>query len=145
LGDETKRELDALIIQSKRMTRFEKVLYFQKQAFFQNVPGITLSYLADISEEIHLKDQDSLTLDEKLNNNFYIIVSGRVEFYQKGVYAADFTDGQFIGEMLALPNFVNANLLVAKSKVVVLKFNKDQFYELVADNVKLADRVLEFI
>jgi hypothetical protein len=44
--------------------------------------------------------------------------------------------------MLALPNFVSTNLVIAKSKVVVLKFNKDQFYELVADNVKLADRVL---
>ena len=56
-----------------------------------------------------------------------------------------FGNGQFIGEMLALPNFVSTNLVIAKSNVVVLKFNKDQFYELVADNVKLADRVLEFI
>ena len=57
LGEEVKRELDALIIQSKRMTRFEKVLFFQRLAFFEKVPGITLSYLADISEEIHLKEK----------------------------------------------------------------------------------------
>lgn len=145
LGEDVKRELDALIIHSKRMTRFEKVLFFQKLNFFENVPGITLSYLADISEEIHLKSQDSLQLDEKLNNNFYIIVSGFVEFYQKGNYVTQFIGGQFIGEMLALPNFINTNLVVATSEVVVLKFNKDQFYELVSDNVKLADKVLEFI
>jgi hypothetical protein len=145
LGEEVKRQLDALIIQSKRMTRFERVLFFQKLAFFENVPGLTLSYLADISEEIHLKENDSLSLDEKLNNNFYIIVTGVVEFFQKGNHVSNFQDGQFIGEMLALPNFVSTNLVIAKSKVVVLKFNKDQFYELVADNVKLADRVLEFI
>src|SRR5687768_2250179 len=30
LGDAVKRELDALIIQTKRMTRFEKVLFFQR-------------------------------------------------------------------------------------------------------------------
>ena len=122
-----------------------KYCFFRSKHFFENVPGITLSHLADISEEIHLKEQDSLILDEKLNNSFYIIVSGAVEFYQKGSHVADFSDGQFIGEMLALPNFVNTNFVVAKSTVVVLKFNKDQFYELVADNVKLADRVLEFI
>ena len=145
LGEEVKRQLDALIIQSKRMTRFERVLFFQKLAFFENVPGLTLSYLADISEEIHLKENDSLSLDEKLNNNFFIIVTGAVEFYQKGNHVSNFEDGQFIGEMLAVPNFVSTNLVIAKSKVVVLKFNKDQFYELVADNVKLADRVLEFI
>ncbi len=145
LGEDVKRELDALIIQSKRMTRFEKVLYFQKLSLLQNVPGITLSYLADISEEIHLKKQDSLILDEKLNNNFYILVSGAVEFYQKGNFISEFSEGQFIGEMLALPNFVNTNMVIAKSEAVVLKFNKDQFYELVSDNVKLADKVLEFI
>ena len=42
------------------MTRFEMVLFFQKINFFENVPGITLSYLADISEEIRMKPKDSL-------------------------------------------------------------------------------------
>ena len=102
------------------MTRFEKVLYFQKMTVFENVPGITLSYLADISEEIHLKKQDSLTLDEKLNNNFYIIVSGYVDFYQKGNLVSEFQAGQFIGEMVALSTFVNTNLIIARSKVVIL-------------------------
>jgi ATP:ADP antiporter, AAA family len=40
---------------------------------------------------------------------------------------------------------VNTNLLIAKSEVVILRLNKDQFYELVSDNVKLADKILEFI
>lgn len=145
LGDQVKRELDALIIHSRRKMRFEKVLFFQKITFFEKVPGITLSHLADISDEIHLHKQDSLSLDEKLNNNFYIIVSGSVDFYQKGSYIYEFGEGQFIGEMLALPNFVNTNLVIAKSEVVILKFNKDQFYELLSDNVKLADKVLEII
>jgi hypothetical protein len=145
LGLDIKRELDALILHAKRMTRFEKVLFFQRLSFLANVPGITLSYLADISEEIHLKQQDSVSLDEKFNNNFYIIVSGRVDFFHKGDYVKEFRAGEFIGEMLASPNFVSTNLVIPKTDVVVLKFNKDQFYELVSDNVKLADKVLEFI
>ena len=84
-------------------------------------------------------------MDEKLNNHFYIISSGAVEFYLKTIYVGDFKAGQFIGEMLTQPDSVSSNLIIAKSEVVILKFNKDQFYELVADNVKLADKVLEFI
>jgi hypothetical protein len=145
MGEDVKRELDALVIHSKRMTRFEKVLYFQRQEVFKDVPGITLSLLSDIAEEIHLKSQDTLILDEKLNNNFYIIVSGKVDLYQAGNLVSNFVAGQFIGEMIASPTFVNSNLIVAKSRVVVLRLNKDQFYELVSDNVKLADNVLEFI
>lgn len=145
LGDKLKRELDMLIIHSKKMTQFEMVLFFQKINFFENVPGITLSYLSDISQELRMKTQDSLQLDEKLNNYFYVVISGTVDFFQRGERISEFSQGQFIGEMLTLPNFVNTNLVIAKSDVVILKFNKDQFYELLSDNVRLADKVLEFI
>jgi len=145
LGETAKRELDTLIIRSRKMTRFEMVLFFQKINFFENVPGITLSHLSDISEEIRMKPKDSLTLDEKLNNNFYVMISGTVDFFHRGELVSEFNQGQFIGEMLGSPNFVNTNLIIAKSDAVILKFNKDQFYELLSDNVKLADKVLEFI
>lgn len=145
LGEVAKRELDAPVIHSKRMTRFEMVLFFQKINFFENVPGITLSHIADIGQEIRLKSKDSLTLDLKLNNYFYILISGTVDFYQRGELVSEFSQGQFIGEMLGLPNFVNTNLVIATSDVVILRFNKDQFYELLSDDVKLADKVLEFI
>jgi AAA family ATP:ADP antiporter len=145
LGENAKRELDTLIIRSRKMTRFEMVLFFQKISFFENVPGITLSHLADISEEIRMRPKDSLTLDEKLNNNFYVMTSGVVDFFHRGELISEFSQGQFIGEMLGSPNFVNTNLIIAKSDAVILKFNKDQFYELLSDNVKLADKVLEFI
>ncbi len=127
------------------MTRFDIVLFFQKLSFFENVPGITLSHLSDFSEEIRLKGKDSLILDEKLNNNFYLIVSGHVNYFHQGEQSAVFGPDQFIGEMLGLPNFVNTNLVIAEGDVVILKFNKDQFYELLSDNVKLADKVLEFV
>ena len=145
LGDYQRRELDDLVIHSKRMTRFEKVLFFQKISVFENIPGITLSYLADISEEIRINALESLVLDEKSNGSFYVIVAGTIHFYQRGEYMSEFVQGQFIGEMLALPNFVNTNVLIAQSDVVILKLNKDQFYELLSDNVRLADKILEFI
>lgn len=145
LGETSKKELDTLIIHSRKMTRFEMVLFFQKLNFFENVPGITLSHLSDISEEIRLKPKDSQTLDEKLNNSFYVMTSGAVDYFNRGELVSEFGQGQFIGEMLGSPNFVNTNLIIAKSDAVILKFNKDQFYELLSDNVKLADKVLEFI
>ena len=145
LGESAKRELDAPIIQSRKMTRFEMVLFLQKINFFKDVPGITLSHLSDISQELRMKPKESLPLDEKLNNYFYVLISGTVDFFQRGELVSEFTSGQFIGEMLGLPNFVNTNLIIAKSDVVILKFNKDQFYELLSDDVKLADKVLEFI
>jgi hypothetical protein len=145
LGDKVKRELDELILHSERMMRMDKVLFFQKITVFESITGITLSHLADLSDEIRMAEGESLTLDEKSNNNFYVLVTGNINFYQRGQRVSEFWHGQFIGEMLSLPNFVNTNLLVAKSPVVILKFNKDQFYELLSDNVKLADKMIEYI
>jgi AAA family ATP:ADP antiporter len=145
LGVIFKRDLDMVIIQSRKMTRFEKILFFQKINVFENIPGITLSHLADLSEETRMDEGQSLILDEKSNNAFYVIVTGAVDFYKQGMVVNEYSQGQFIGEMLGTPNFVNTNLVIAKTDLVILKFNKDQFYELLSDNVKLADRVLEYI
>jgi ATP:ADP antiporter, AAA family len=145
LGDHQKKLLDTLVIHSSKMTGFEKVLFFQKIPIFENIPGLTLSNLTDISEELHLRQGETLLLDEKSNNNFYVLVNGSIEFFQRGEFISQFSEGQFIGEMMPLPNFVNTNLLIAKTEVIILKLNKDQFYELLADNVKLADKILEFI
>jgi CRP-like cAMP-binding protein len=57
---------------------------------------------------------------------------------------SQFSRGQFIGEMLAKSNYLNTNLIVAKTNANIIKFNKDKFYELLADNVKLADKVLQY-
>ncbi|MBT1686995.1 cyclic nucleotide-binding domain-containing protein [Dawidia soli] len=145
LGADIKRELDTLIIQSRRMTRFEKILLFQKSDIFEGVPGVTLSYLADLSEELRLKNGESLTLDERANNHFYVLVKGEVALQQRGEHVSTFAPGQFIGEMLGFPNDVNTNILLATSTSVILKLNKDQFYELLSDNVELADKVVEYI
>lgn len=145
LGDKTKRELDDLILFDKKMTVFEKVLFFQEVPVFENVPGITLSYLADISVEVRLSSGSNLVLDEKSNNDFYVLVAGSVDLFQEGAFVTTFFAGQFIGEMLSRPNFVNTNLMVARADIVLLQFNKDQFYELLAGNVTLTDRILEHI
>ncbi len=145
LGADIKYELDMLIIHSKRMTRFEKVLFFQKINIFEDVAGLTLTYMADLSEELRMKKDESLVLDERSNNYFYVLNSGTVDFYHRGEFVSKFDQGQFIGEMVGFQNYLNTNLIIAKTDSVILKFNKDQFYELLSDNVELADKVLEYI
>lgn len=144
LGAARKKELDEIVL-TDRLSRFSKVLFFMKVSVFEDVPGITLTYLADISREVSLSKDESMTLDETVNNDFFVVVKGEVDFYQRGTLSGIFKDGEFIGEMLAMPNFVSTNLIIAKTDVTLLKINKDQFYELLSDNVKLADRVIEFV
>jgi AAA family ATP:ADP antiporter len=68
-----------------------------------------------------------------------------VEYFEKGSYRSTYEGGQFIGEMLSASGFANSNILRSTERSVLLKINKDQFYELLSDNVKLADKVLDFV
>ncbi len=148
LDERVRRKLDAVILQrgnQSALMAFEKIMFYQQISVFEGIPGITLSFLADISEELRLAAQQSLSIDEKFNNWFYMIYSGSVKYYAKGTYVSDFSKGQFVGEMLSAPGFANTNIIVANEESILLKINKDLFYELVSDNVKLADRVLEYI
>ena len=148
LDDQTRKRLDDVILErhgGSSIMLIEKVLFYQHIQVFEGIPGITLSFLADISEELKLHSQQVAPMDEKLTNDFYIIYQGSVDYYSKGNRISEFVKGQFIGEMLSPPGFANANQIMAREDTTILKIKKDLFYELVADNVKLADRILEFI
>jgi hypothetical protein len=148
LDEDYKRWLDRAILKESngnKLMLFERAVFFQSISAFDDVPGLVLSYLADIAKEQKLKADEFLSVDERLNNDFFIIHSGSVQYYEKSRYVRDFGKGQFIGEMLSAPGFINTNLLVAKEDTVLLKINKDQFYELLSDNVKLTDKVLQVV
>lgn len=148
LGREIKSGLDDVIHHRAHQTHqmlYDKVMFFKSIEVFNGIPGVALSVLADISKEVRLNNGESLVIDGKENNNFYIIYSGKAEFIEKGKTGGEYQKGQFIGEMVASPSFVNTHVLIAKEETILLGFDKDQFYELLSDNVKLADRVLEYI
>jgi len=148
LDEDHKRWLDRAVLKNQndnKLMLYEKASFFLNISVFYGIPGLTLSYLADASKELKLNEGEHLSIDERLNNDFFIIYSGTVQYFESGRYVTDFNKGQFVGEMLSAPGFINTNLLVAKEETVLLKFNKDQFYELLSDNVKLADKFLQFI
>ena len=147
LGHEIQRELDAVIKTGEQvdLMLFDKILFLSSIKIFTGISGLSLSFLADIAEADLLKENDSLSLDERTNNNFYIVYAGEIDFFDKGVHQTVFKKGQFLGEMLSLSGFAKSNTLLAKEKSILLKLNKDLLYELLAENVKLADRILDYV
>lgn len=148
LGHDVKKELDNLIkteVQDARLLLFDKTMFFISMETFRGISGLSLSFMADMAEEEIISVNTSLSLDERTNNHFYIVYEGEVDFLERGEYKATFGPGQFLGEMLAEPGFANSNVILAKERATLLKINKDNLYELLSENVKLADRVLEYV
>ncbi len=147
LGVEVKRELDKAILpgDKQQMLLYDIVMFLQQANLFEGVSGLTLTYLADITTIITLNKDQVLSIDDKASNDFYVVYSGSVTFFTNGQQAAEYQSPQFIGEYVSLPGFVNSNRIKAIEDTTLLKFNKDRFYELLAEHVRLANKVLEYI
>ncbi len=148
LGYEVKRQMDAIIQPGHahpRLSIFDKVMFYSQLEIFKGTSGLAMSFLADWSSEVILGTGESMVIDEKTNTQFYVVYKGEVEYYQRGESKGSFIEGQFIGEMLSVPGYLNSNILVAREGATLLRLSKDHLYELMAANVKLADRVLEYV
>jgi ATP:ADP antiporter, AAA family len=147
LGMDIRLAVDKVILSSDQseLMEFEKIKFYQSLDVLRGIPGITLSYLADISKEISLKSNEVLRLDQTLNDYFYIAYAGSVEYFSKGKFVKQFERGDFIGEMLASTGFLNSHLLQAKSDTVLLKMPKSNTYELLAERITLTEKFLAFV
>ena len=148
LGDDIKRSLDAAILgrgNEKAILLYDKVLFLQRIKLFEGLAGLTLSYVADMSKNVFMTRAQIIPIDVYQSKNFLIVYEGEIQYLESGRHVADFLEGQFLGEQLVESGRMNANAIISKNETILLKFHKDEFYELLSDQVKLADRILEYI
>lgn len=143
LGLAKKKELDE-VVKTDKISAYSKVRFMSGLPLFKNVPSVTLTYIADICREIKLATGQTVVLDEQLQPDFFIVVKGELEHFKSGNLIQHFKPGDFVGEMPALPGFGQSSLVRAAQNTVLLQLNKDRFYELMADHIKLADSILEY-
>lgn len=147
LSPDIRNDLERAIRQKnegRTLMVFEKTLFLQNIGCFEGIPGVTVSFLADICDEVHLKNRQTLVLDDRYQNNFFVVYRGSTELFVKGKPVKDYLVGDLIGEQLSVPGYGQASVLTATNDTTLLRFNKDLFYELLAGNVRVADQVLEF-
>ncbi len=145
LSEDIQKSLNEIIKysdKSHRILEIDKILFFKSIKRFSNISGLTLSYLADITDEIYLENDNVLVLDGDVNNYFYIIYQNSAKYFTHGAESIEYERGQFIGEMLQVPQTINAHNLKSDSGCLLLRFDKDRYYELVADNIGMAQLML---
>jgi len=148
LGEEIKKSLDAAILDRGGHTAiliYDKVLFLQKIQLFEGLAGITLSYVADMSRNVFLNKDEVLALNDDLNNDFLLVYKGSIQQVELSQGVISFQTGEFLGEQLTDAGKESPNTIIAREETILLKFNKDEFYELLSDQVKLADKILEYI
>ncbi|MEM7107037.1 MAG: Npt1/Npt2 family nucleotide transporter [Bacteroidota bacterium] len=138
-----KRQLESVIKPEGELSvlRFDKVLFLKKLDIFDDIIGLVLADLIDITEEISLKNGDTLQLGDNYNDHFYIIFEGAVSMLVDHKIEGNVTKGEFIGEV----GYSSSNSVLATTDTILLKMAKDNFYELLSDNISLARKMVEFV
>ncbi len=148
LSQTERRYLDGLIKNKEnghKSLRFDKVMFLKKITVFENIIGLVIADLVDITEEVYIKEGDTLAIDDHYNDDFYIVYKGSINLYENGEIKGESKSGEFIGEMINTSNYLKSNLILALSDTTLLRIKKDSFYDLLADNVKLANEMIEFV
>ncbi|MEQ8924437.1 MAG: cyclic nucleotide-binding domain-containing protein, partial [Fulvivirga sp.] len=149
LGYNVKRELDQVIANNEdelsKSLRFEKVLFLKGIPVFKNIFGLVLADLIDITDEVAIGEGETLSVDDHYNDNFYIVYKGKINLYENSNVKAEVNVGEFLGEMINTENHLKSNLILALEDTVLLKIKKDGFYDLLADNIKLAHEMIEYV
>lgn len=138
-----KRQLEAVIKPPGQMSvlRFDKVVFLKKLEIFDDIIGLVLADLIDITEEITVRSGESLSLGDSYNDHFYIVFEGAVNMMVDSKITGGVNKGEFIGEV----GYSNLNSVIATQDTILLKMAKDNFYELLSDNISLARKMVEYV
>lgn len=145
LGTTDKKHLDDIILSEAKLKKFDITRFLKALELFEGTSGLVISQLVDMSSEIKISEGEMVSIDSVKNNYFFIILKGSVNLYESGNIKGNLGKGEFIGELSYSNDYLKSGLIIAVEETSLLRIPKDQFYELLSDNIKLAQNVVEYV
>lgn len=145
MNEDRRTRMDSVVKLRDQVLLFDRVRFLMEMPVFDGIPGLAVSHLADLTDVLHLTGSQNVVLDDNQNDHFYIVYEGQAIFLEKGEAAGRYQKGDFVGERVGHSGFLHSNILTPDPDVRLLRIGKVQFYEVVAANVKLADRILDYV
>jgi signal transduction histidine kinase len=117
------------------MTKEQKIQIIKKNPIFENLSLFELEKIAEASEEKKFNKNDIIFKENEIADAFYIIANGIVEILKSGGTSnqevlAEKYDGAVFGEMSVIDDLPRSATGRAKTDLLLLKLNKDEFQEL---------------
>jgi ATP:ADP antiporter, AAA family len=127
------------------LTVIEKVILLQDVDVFQQVPSDEISALALIATEKSCLQDDVIYREGEEADALYLVLSGAVKLHRGDHVIAEAPRGQAFGTWALLDDEPRLTSATAAENASLLKINKDDFTDLLADNVQIARGVIRTI
>ena len=123
----------------------EKILHLKSAPVFDRVAGEDLAPLARIAEVEVYAPGGSIVKEGDTGDALFIIVKGHARVEVKGRAIAQLGPGDTVGEMAVLDSEPRSATVTAVDDVEVLRIDSDAFYEILHEQVEIAEGVIRML
>jgi CRP/FNR family cyclic AMP-dependent transcriptional regulator len=123
----------------------EKILFLKSAPVFEHVSGEDLAALARVAEVETFAGAQEIFREGDIGDALYVIVRGRVRLVSGGEPLASLGPGEAIGEMAVLDEVPRTTTAVALEEVEALRIGSEEFYEILHEQVEIAEGVIRML
>jgi len=120
----------------------EKVIFLQDIDVFSEVRVEDLTHLAAIAQVVSFQPDETLYKMDESADSLHLIISGSVRLHQEGREIAIAAAGEAVGTWALFDNQPRVATATALEETDTLCIMKEDFYDMLSDNVRIAESVL---
>lgn len=124
-------------------TTIEKVIFLQDIDVFSEVRTDDLVHLAAIAEEVRFDPGNHLYKIHETGDALFLIIDGNVRLHRDSQEIAVMGPHEAIGTWALFDNKPRVATATAIDETLALCINREDFYELLSDHVRIAEAVLK--
>lgn len=110
--------------------------------FFKNIPADCLDALTFSGRILSLEDNQTLFKQNEPSHAAYLVIQGQIRITQNEKFIAQMNQGSFFGEIsLTMTNGLRTASATSFGKTLLLEITRDQFYNLLGQNLFLAKEI----
>jgi len=125
------------------LTVVEKVIFLQEVDVFSEVPTEQLAYLAAIAEEEIFSQGELIYREQDPAEAMYLVVEGKVRLHRGSLDITVADPGDPFGTWALFDDEPRVSAATVLEEARLLRLNKEEFVDLLADNVGITQGVLK--
>ena len=123
----------------------EKVEFFKGTYLFENAPASDMARIAEVAQELHFSDNQTVFNEGDRGDAVYFVVSGQVKAHRGDVEVVRLGQSRCFGEIAVMDDSSRSTSISSIGDIVLLKINRGDFHHAVRDNVELMQNVLRIV
>ena len=123
----------------------EKVIFLQNVDVFSEVPTEQLAFLAAIAEEVSLEEGEAVYVEDEPSDSMYLVLEGEVRLHRGPTDVTVARSKEAFGTWALFDDETRVASATCRTEARLLRLDKDDFIEVLADNVQITQGVLKAI